>query len=179
MTLAELYHQAANTPTDINEHVYTLHDLAISRNAQLIIELGVRLGVSTVAWLHALESTGGHLWSVDHDIEQTPPFPSERWTLIEGDDLDPAVIDRLPDGADIVFIDTLHTYPQITAELNAYLPKLRPHGLIVLHDTELHHLAGYPTPSYPIYQAMVEFCFDHHFPWANYRNNYGLGVIYT
>ncbi len=122
------------TPSDIHEHLPTLAELVIETGAQHVVELGSRSGVSTVAWLYALAQTGGRLTSVDLD---PPPDigEHEHWTHIQGNDLDPLVIDQL-EPADIVFIDTSHEYRQTIRELHTYRWLVKPEGLIVCHDTD-------------------------------------------
>jgi hypothetical protein len=51
VSLDELYQRAANDPSDINEHVPTLRRLA--SEAQVVVEFGVRHGVSTLGLLTA------------------------------------------------------------------------------------------------------------------------------
>lgn len=180
-----MYGTACHQPSDIYEHLPVMHDLALQLGAQRIIELGVRAGLSTVAWLHALERTEGHLWSVDIN-----PAPlglgqlSEQWTFVQGDDCSPVVLDQLPGEADIVFIDTDHTYALTYAEVQTYLPRVVPGGVMVLHDTAVrsfpHHRApGYaPQPRYPVCQAL-EDATDGRYR-IDYRDNCnGLAVVHV
>lgn len=165
VTVTEAYLAAKIRPSDIHEHLHTLHDLVLELQAQTVIELGVRSGNSTVAWLAALAQTGGHLWSVDI---ARPPLGlrglagTERWTFLRGPDTSTEVLDQLPGEADIVFIDTDHTYGLTYAEMQAYLPRVRPGGRMVLHDTAVrsfphHHAPGYaPQPAYPVCQALED-----------------------
>ncbi|RLA30264.1 MAG: hypothetical protein DRR03_10915 [Gammaproteobacteria bacterium] len=175
MTLADEYDRLCRTPSDINEHLPTFLNLVLCLNAQHVIELGTRSGVSTVAWLYGLLKTGGRLTSVDLDGE---PFDAhDAWTFIQGDDLDPAVTVQL-DPADIVFIDTSHTYPQTVAELNLYRWLVKPGGLIVCHDTELAHPADAPArPAFPVKTAIEEFTEANGYRWINHPNCNGLGII--
>ncbi len=100
------YQQACATPSDIYLHLPRMVELVKALDAQHVLELGTRTGVSTTAWLYALRSTGGRLTSVDLDAK--PPIGEfDHWTYIQGDDCDPAIIDLL-EPADIVFIDTSH-----------------------------------------------------------------------
>jgi len=172
------YREACNTPSDINEHLPTFVDLCQELNAQNVVELGTRGGVSTIGWLYGLKWTGGHCWSVD--IDPAPDLEMKHWTFIQGDDLDPAVFQQLPT-ADIVFIDTTHAFEDTLAELNVYRWKVRPGGKIVLHDTELERpfdfISRLPQPAFPVRCAVEEFCADEDLEWTNYANNNGLGVI--
>lgn len=174
--IVDLYEKACTTPSDIYEHLPLFVELCRLLDAKTVIELGTRGGVSTVGWLYGLELTDGHLWSVD--IDPAPEFSHERWTFIQGNDLDRDVFNALPDNADVVFIDTSHEYEQTCAELRVYRWKVRTGGRIVLHDTELAHPYGLPIrPRYPVKAAVEEFCAEEALTWHNYPNCFGLGVI--
>jgi cephalosporin hydroxylase len=158
--------------SDIVGHLQFLHETVIERDAQVVVELGIRSGNSTAALLAAVEPTGGHLWSVDID---TPvlPFDSEAWTVIVGDDL--AVADQLPETIDVLFIDTSHTFVQTLAELRLYGPRA---SVILLHDTELEHPDGAPpAPAFPVACAIDTWCAETGCTWENRPGSYGLGVI--
>lgn len=176
MDLSTEYHRLVNTPSDINEHLPTFCELVEITHAQHVIELGTRSGVSTIAWLYALEQTGGRLTSVD--IDERPDIGDhDHWTFIQGDDIDPDVFTQL-DPADIVFVDTSHLYDHTLAELNIYRWLVKPGGLIVCHDTELAQPIGAPPiPRYPVKRAVEAFVADTGFDWLNYPNCFGLGVI--
>lgn len=179
-SVAERYAELCRTPSDIFRHLPRLVTLVHETNARHVVELGTRSGVSTVAFLHALATTGGTLTSVDID-----PAPDlgvgdvEHWRFVQGDDLAPDVVRDLAD-ADIVFIDTSHHYEHTTRELAVYRHVVRPGGFIVLHDTELEHPEGAPAfPRFPVRRAVEEFCAREGFAWINFRDCYGLGVIHV
>lgn len=175
-SIASRYAEACRTPSDIWEHLPILHNLARELDAQNIIELGTRGGVSTLAWLAAVERTGGHVYSVD--IDPGPQLEHRQWTFIQGDDLSPEVIAQLPDSADIVFIDTSHDYRDTLAELNVYRYRVRPGGRIVLHDTNLKHPLDVPRfPEYPVRVAVDEFCAEEDLNVTYLPNCFGLGIV--
>ena len=107
----------------------------------IIIELGVRTGVSSAIWLAAIEKAGGGLlWSYDIEaphgdyVHQILGHPN--WVFNLGDDLEMA--NGIPgDDADILFIDTSHTYEHTLAELRLYAPFVQPEGVIFLHDSNV------------------------------------------
>lgn len=135
MDLEAEYRRRCTTRSDINVFLPRLVELVEETDAMHVIELGVRSGNSTVAWLHGLERTGGSLTSID--VSPAPDLGAHKhWRFVQGDDLDSAVLSSL-DQADIVFIDTTHEYAQTLAELIAYRPLVRPGGYMILHDTEL------------------------------------------
>ena len=176
-TLAAEYERLRNTPSDIYEHLPTFVRLVRERNAQHVVELGTRTGVSTVAWLHALESTGGRLTSVD--IDAKPPIGEfDHWTFVQGSDLDPAVFASIDD-ADIIFVDTSHLCEQTLRELNLYRHIVKPGGLVLCHDTELRRpeTAGPGEPPFPVRRAVEEFCAAEGLAFTIDPRCWGLAVI--
>lgn len=163
------YGRRAAAPSDIVDHLPRLVALVDETNAAHVIELGVRAGNSTIAWLYGLERTGGTLTSVDVSEPDVGPWP--RWRFIHGDDLSDDVIAQM-DGADIVFIDTTHEYDQTHAELVAYAPLVRAGGRIVLHDTELV-IGG----TKPVTDAIEQFVGSTGLSWTNNPACNGLGEI--
>ena len=137
-------HQFATEWVDCVPHYPTLINLA--RGAKTVIEWGVRGGVSTWALLDGLPEDG-HLWSVDIIDCVVPPRVSEdpRWTFLVGDDLNIAIQRQLPAEADLIFIDTSHTYEQTAAELALAAQMTRK---IALHDYALDDVK----------RAVDEFC---------------------
>lgn len=130
---------------DMVPHTGTL--TALARDAKVIIEFGVRGGVSTWAFLDGL-SPDGQLWSVDIDQNKAPRRvrSDPRWRFIIGDDNHPHIRALLPQSADLVFIDTSHEYEHTLAEL--HFAATRNPRLIVCHD------AKWPG----VEKAVKEFC---------------------
>jgi predicted O-methyltransferase YrrM len=175
-TLAAEYDRLCRVPSDIYEHLPTFVEMVRERNAQHVIELGTRTGVSTIAWLYGLQATGGLLTSVD--IDERPAIGNhDGWTFIQGDDLDPAITSAL-EPADIVFIDTSHLYEHTVAELNIYRWLVKPGGLIVCHDTNLERPQGAPArPKFPVRTALEEFAADNGYEAHFVDNCWGLGWV--
>lgn len=177
MNLLEVqYAEACTTPSDIHLHLPRMVQLVRELDAKHVIELGSRSGVSTIAWLHALQRTGGRLTSVDLD-----PAPligaHDNWTHVQGDDTDPAVVSAL-EPADIVFVDTSHLYDHTMQELAIYRWLVRPGGVICLHDTELPIPEGAPLrPLYPVRKAVTEFAAETGWQWTNHPECWGFAVI--
>ena len=143
------YEQAVAKWSDIVDHLPRLREEACRPNV-VVIELGVRGGNSTAAFLDAAELYEGHVWSVD--IADCPG-EHERWTFIQGDDMD--VVDQLPE-CDVLFIDTSHHYEHTLEELKAYVPKVRDGGVVLLHDTELEvpFMCPPDDPPFPVTAAL-------------------------
>ena len=170
------YAQACETPSDIVNHLPRMVDLVHHLDAQHVLELGTRSGVSTTAWLYALQATGGRLTSVDLD-DKPAIGDHEHWTFIQGDDTDPALVASL-DMADIVFIDTSHLYDHTVQELAIYRWLVKPGGVICLHDTELPLPEGAPPrPLYPVKKALLEFLSETGWEHINFPDCWGFAVV--
>jgi predicted O-methyltransferase YrrM len=150
--------------------------LAHELDARTVIELGVRGGCSTVAWLYALERRG-HLWSVDLNPPTRDLGHHEHWTFLGGDDCSPVVYHALPMMADVVFIDTSHAYEHTLQELELYVPRVRSGGRVLLHDTEVEMPDGTSGPTFPVVRAVEEYCSTHRLAWTNNPACNGLADI--
>jgi hypothetical protein len=103
--LAALFEKHCAAPSDIQSHLPRFAAMVELLGATHVIELGTRTGVSTIAWLYALEGRGT-LDSVD--IDPKPDIGEwPHWTFHQGDDME--MVGQL-EPADIVFIDTSHLY---------------------------------------------------------------------
>lgn len=167
--------------SDISDHLPRLHAEASIPGVR-VLELGVRSGNSTAAFLYAAEQQDGHVWSVDIAPPAVPFHGNPRWHLTIGDDLAPQVHLAQPDMVDVLFIDTSHTYDQTTAELYAYWRNVKPGGVILLHDIELERPEASPPsdPPFPVRKAVDEFVeeFASVIREVEYVSGcYGLGVI--
>lgn len=114
---------------DIHEHMPVLK--AYGEQCESITEMGVRGGASTLALIMAEPKS---LISYDihstREIENIMRFSEEAigHQFIVADCL---TVDIEP--TDLLFIDTLHTYNQLTAELNRHEAQVE--KFIILHDT--------------------------------------------
>lgn len=198
--LRERYDTLCVTPSDINEHLPTFVAAVNELHAQKVIELGVRYGVSTIAWMQGLLTTGGHLWSVDCSFPvpanplsdvgcdnvnlldpQGPLGVNQQWSFLLGYDTWLETLNMLPKtDVDVIFIDTNHVYEETLVELDLYYPRVRKGGRIFLHDTAIETTGNATTeqPPFPVHTAMREFCVERNLEFANNPNNSGLGTIF-
>lgn len=184
-TLEERYQQVCREWSDIQEHLPTLVEMVEALDAKRVIELGVRWGTSTIAWLYGLQKTAGHLWSVDvdHPSIWNDLVGHPGWTFIRGDDTEAWVLQELPEEVDIVFVDTSHRYEHTKREIELYAPRVRPGGALVFHDTAVkefeHHEPG-TEPEYPVREAVYDWLAERApagCSWHEYTNCYGLTVV--
>lgn len=170
-SLAELFHLVSTTPSDISEHCTTLKELA--SRCETVTEFGTRYGVSTIALL-----AGEPARMTSYDIAR-----SESVTLIENavekTDFRFVQADTLQieiPNTDLLFIDTLHTYQQLKAELIRHASKVK--RTIVLHDTVTFGTRG-ETGGKGLRPALGEFL-SQNLQWsvkADFQNNNGLMVL--
>jgi len=158
-------------PTDINEHLQTLHMLSVELNLKNILELGTRTGESTIALLFATKELNGKMTSVDIEPCNEAKDKVRKlglepyWNFIQADDLKlnwEGQIDHL-------FIDTSHTYEHTIAELKKFEPYVRKGGLITLHDIISHP---------PVLAAINDFISTRKdVRFYKFFHNNGLGVM--
>jgi predicted O-methyltransferase YrrM len=168
------FSDACNTPSDINEHVLTL--AALAGLCKTVTEFGVRDGVSTTGLLHGLRDVGTY---TGYDLEAPPPklkalavAGGVKYTHVRHSTLTTARIQP----TDLLFIDTLHTYGQLLAELR--LHGSRANRWIVLHDTETYGMIG-EDGGWGLIPAYQDWLRENP-QWKHahtYKNNNGLTVL--
>lgn len=181
MDFREEYLNYCATPSDINEHLPTLVKYgAWQGKAQSIVEFGVGYGRSTRAFLAAIAETKGSLNSYEmklldgvqelFDAAQAQGLDAH---LHLGNLLELAKFET----ADVLLVDSHHTYHQVAAELTGFGDRIN--KFIIFHDTELYGLTGQDPGSVGIWPAINEFM-DSHSEWKiieQFYNNNGLLVI--
>lgn len=178
MTLEELYQAACSEPSDINEHLPTLRKYA--EQSTSILELGTRYGTSTTALLAGQPRL---LWSVDiNDCRRQDLIDARGNTLLRFVKTDSLAWNSMdsrwdfesktwqptPHQYDLLFIDTEHTFSQVTAELGRFSPLVT--NWIILHDT-----VSFP----PVLDAVREFLSQSP-QWSvieDHKHNNGLIVL--
>ena len=160
-----------------------------------VLEVGVRTGRSTSAFLAACARVGGHLWSVDAAKPEVPLHwhYSGYWTFKQArsEDVTPE-LEGWPSSFDIVFLDGDHQMLTVLGELRRFVPYVAPGGLVLCHDTKLPNVAGQPPE---VARALDMFCAEYHLAvrelpwqpgvmvkparvtWAERGGQFGLGVI--
>jgi hypothetical protein len=175
MDIQAKYEELCKTPSDINEHLPTLKRYA--EECEHVTEMGVRHIVSTYALL-----MGKPKVLISYDI-----MPCNWRPLAEAvkDDTHfefklADTLDVTIDETDLLFIDTLHNYDQLTKELALHGNKARKH--LIFHDTTSYEWIG---ESYRgrkergIWPAINEFlkANPHWSIKERYKNNNGLTIL--
>jgi len=174
--LAGIFKMACgDVQSDINEHLPTL--LKYGRMVDHITELGVRGGCSTLAWWYAEPKTLRCYDIADcnaHDVLMREVKGADEfdYKFIQADVLGIEI-----EETDLLFIDTYHTYTQLSKELLLHGNKARRY--LIFHDTATFGLRGedYKTPG--IVAAIYEFMLGnpHWFIEEVFTNNNGLFVL--
>ena len=174
MTLIEKYNELCKTKSDINEHLPTL--VKYAKDVNHITEFGVRKGVSTIAFLY---SKPNELISYDiadkkfnHKLFKSLVDPSTNFVFIKSNILEVTIKET-----DLLFIDTYHTYSQLSKELELHGNKAKKY--IIFHDTNIYGEVGMDDKKPGLKKAIDEFLNTnkHWFLKEEFKNNNGLIVI--
>jgi len=174
-TLDQIYNRLCNTPSDINEHLPTLKQYA--SECDHITEMGVRYIVSTYALLMGKPKKMISYDIMDCNWQPVKELVKENtdFSFLIGDTLK---IDIEP--TDLLFIDTLHNYNQLSGELQRHADKVKKY--IIFHDTTSFENVGESykgTRELGIWPAIQEFI-ERNPQWSIHRrftNNNGLTII--
>lgn len=120
-----LYDYYCSVPSDINEHLPTLKELA--SKCKHVTEMWVREALSSVALLEGCDNVVSYDIALSDWVKYLKEIEDRRDFRI-GDTLE-INIDR----TDMLFIDTWHCYDQLIAELNRHAVMVDKY--IVMHDT--------------------------------------------
>ena len=156
--------EKAKRSADICEHMETL--LRYAMMVDSVVEFGVRAGASSTAWMKA-KVKRVRCYDVDQcDIaffREHAAANGMDYDFIRADDLTVEI-----DPVDLLFIDTHHTYPQLTAEMDMHGDKVRKY--IICHDT---------TYAPECYTAITDYI-NRNPQWRikeHYANNNGLTIL--
>lgn len=136
-----------------------------------VLELGSRDGVSTGAFLKGVEKRGGRVTSIDCDPAWKEVWKGHpQWKFIcafstEGEKI---LKEGGPGEIDVLLIDTDHTNQLTQKELALWGPRMRPGGIIFLHDTK----------QYPEIRAAAEdYSKAHGLSMEFLEESTGLGIL--
>jgi len=177
MNIENKYQELWDKPSDINEHLPILKRYA--KKCRHVTEMGVRGIVSTYALL------AGHPYTlISYDIRNCDWKPLQKQALEEnytnfqfiiGNTLEIEI-----DPTELLFIDTLHNYDQLSVELKLHAPKVSKY--LIFHDTTTYAYIG---ESYDglsrlgLWPAIEEFMEDNP-EWSikeRFTNNNGLTIL--
>ena len=100
----------------------------------IILEFGVRHGISTEFFLDICERNDGFLYSVDMD-SNSKSFQSEKWKFIHGrDDNFKLVESYIPKKIDLIYIDSFHDAEHVAKIFSHYYTFLKVNGCLIIDD---------------------------------------------
>jgi len=167
--IEDKFNYCCQQDSDINEHIPTLQRYASECGS--IIEMGVRTIVSTWGLLMGkpkkmISIDIKHPAEYGANIDEVYSYCKDRGINFEF--IQASTLDITIEETDLLFIDTIHTYEQLSQELNLHGNKAAKY--LIFHDTE----------SCPeINKAITEFIADNnhwHIKEVFYNNN-GLTVL--
>lgn len=136
-----------------------LAELIYFTNAQVVVEVGVCHGHTSLFLCQALRRTGGHLYGYDvwskhgqqNQFGQTgskaiveellQKHKLDNYTMTRIDTINnregfsSTLLKHCPTGIDLAFIDGDHSYRGICNDFSVVYPFMRPNGIIAFHDT--------------------------------------------
>jgi len=195
--LKKQYEINAATPSDIYEHLPILRKL--SSECSSVVEIGLRSMVSTWGVLQGLAESSSKT-KIYLGIDLFSPAPEKLWMakkLAEGNQIQFNFVEENSmhaeiKNADLLFIDSLHTYAHLSYELERYSGKINKY--IAMHDTsepwgdtdDSQYFGNYS--EYPkgidrskrgLWLAVVDFL-SRHPEWkleARHLNNHGFTIL--
>lgn len=165
MTPAEQYARNIAEWSDVQEHLPRFREAARG----YVLEIGVRTGMSTSAFLAGVEENGGHLWSVDIE-DCSRLFPDHpQWTFLHADSIlhSRFLLETLPRELELLFVDGDHTEEGCLSDLNTYGPRAR---RIMVHDTSAPNFPG-------VRRAVLDYVSHSRRICRFLEESYGLAVI--
>lgn len=176
-TIEEQYNIHRQKPSDINEHLPILYKYALECDA--IAEFGVRNVCSSYAFAHARPKK-----LICVDIQQTTEA-TEFIKLCLSENINAAFFhaDTLTfelEEVDMLFIDTWHTFKQLSQELKLHGNKAKKY--IIFHDTITFGVCdegGNSGENCGLQPAIANFLKEnsHWKELATYKNNNGLTIL--
>ena len=178
--IEEVYYNAKNNVSDINEHIPLLNSLA--NECEHVTEMGVRFGASSAAFLKS------NVILRSYDIE-SHPNPVRLFDMAKkaGKDVEYIIADVLTvdiEETDMLFIDTWHSNDQLRKELKLHGNKAKKY--LAFHDTNTYGLQDESwdkiKPNHPgagLLPAIIDFVIENpHWRFKHFRtNNNGLTVL--
>lgn len=148
-----------------------------------VMEIGVRDGASTSAFLLGVADNGGHVYSVDVDSRCGTLFAGHpSWTFIGlNSTAYKKVNERIPFELDLLLIDGDHSRYGVMSDFIHYAPRVRRGGLILFHDINpTKRPDGCNDPSWP--SDDVRHCYEQVIARTGWQHEEmldhpGLGII--
>jgi hypothetical protein len=168
-------------------HLPFARDLIGSLRPSALVELGTHYGESYFGFCQSVAESGVpcicyavDTWKGDEhaglygeevfaDVAQYNDEHYESFSKLLRMTFDRAVTRFEDDCIDMLHIDGLHTYDAVAHDVNSWLPKLRPGGVMLLHDV------GARQDGFEVWRLWEEL--QANFPTFTFYHHSGLGVL--
>jgi hypothetical protein len=136
-------------------HLHFAYDLVATLKPAVLVELGVDRGESYFAFCQAAAEnrTGTRCFGIDTwrgdqhaggydettfgQVSEHNRAHYESFSTLVRSDFDEALSRFEPGSIDVLHLDGLHTEPAVRHDVDSWLPKLRPGGMLLLHDVDV------------------------------------------
>jgi len=172
---------------DWSGHIPFACDLIAALEPAVFVELGTYLGESYFAFCQAIQEhgspcsafavdtwrgdqhTGDYSEGVFADVERYNKSRYDAFSSLLRMPFDEAA-HRFPDESiELLHIDGYHTYDVVRHDFETWLPKLKPGGIVVLHDTAIRHA------DFGVWRYWAEL--RERYQTFEFTNACGLGVV--
>ncbi len=163
MTLEEYYNAVCTTPSDIRLDIPVLYEHA--KQCKHITEFGTGHGLSATAFLYAQPDilTCYDVRFLPRAYELEEVSGGTKFSLIAKPDLEVEI-----EETDLLFIDTIHTYLQLSQELRMHGNKAR--KFLIFHDTVVYGKTGEDGTRPGLLYAINEFVKSS--PWWRFKEHH-------
>jgi len=169
-------------------HLPFANDLIGALQPRMIVELGTHWGESYFGFCQSVAEHGLSClcYAVDHwlgeehagrygeevyeDVRQYNETYHKAFSYLLRTSFDDAVLQFHDDTIDLLHIDGLHTYEAASHDFRTWLPKVKPGGIVLLHDIAVRHANFGIWRLWDEIKAEFPETFEFHHSW-------GLGVL--
>lgn len=169
-------------------HLAFANDLIAAIQPSLIVELGTHYGESYFGFCQSVVENGLDClcYAVDHwlgeahagqygeevmeDVQRYNDTYYKGFSYLLRASFDDAVSQFADESIDLLHIDGLHTYESVNHDFRTWLPKVKPGGIILLHDIAVRHA------DFGVWRVWEELKIE--FPQTfSFHHWWGLGVL--
>ena len=137
-------------------HLHFAYDLVATLKPAVLVELGVDRGESYFAFCQSVaenrtqtrcfgidtwrgdQHAGGYDETTFSQVSEHNRENYETFSTLLRSEFDDALTQFEPDSIDVLHIDGLHTEAAVRHDVDSWLPKVRPGGMLLLHDVDVH-----------------------------------------
>jgi hypothetical protein len=168
-------------------HLPFAADVIAAIRPSLLVELGTHYGESYFGMCQAVQESGiacttyavdtwqgdPHAGYYDESVfEEVNRYNEEHYgafSKLLRRTFDDALSNFGDETIDLLHIDGLHTYDAIRHDFENWFPKVRPGGVVLLHDTVARHA------DFQVWKLWEEL--ERRYPHFEFTHNWGLGVV--